>query len=137
MLWAERRVGAMRAKTSYCWKTFLVTGVHTAGGSDCPVEPVEPMKGIYAAVTRKDMEGLPHGGWMPEQKLTVEEAIRLFAQGGPYAAFEERLKGSLECGKMADMVVLDQDPFEVEPDALKDIKPVLTIIGGSIAYDGR
>ena len=137
MLWAEKRVGAEKARTSYCWKTFLDAGVHAAGGSDCPVEPVEPMKGIYAAVTRKDMEGNPPGGWMPEQRLTVEQAIRLFAQGGPYAAFEEHLKGSLEKGKMADMVVLDDDPFRVHPDTIKDIKPVLTIVGGEIAYDGR
>jgi len=137
MLWAERRVGREKASTSYCWRTFLDTGVHAAGGSDCPVEPVEPMKGIYAAVTRKDMDGNPAGGWMPEQRLTVEQAIKLFAQGGPYAAFEEHLKGSLEKGRMADMVVLDGDPFKVDPDAIKDIKPVLTIIGGEIAYDGR
>jgi len=137
MLWAERRVGPEKARTSYCWKTFLDAGVHIAGGSDCPVEPVHPMKGIYAAVTRKDMEGMPAGGWMPEQKLTVAQAIRLFAQGGPYASFEENLKGSLECGKMADMVVLSEDPFKVRPEAIKDIKPLLTIIGGEIAYDGR
>lgn len=134
MLWTESRVGKEKAATSYGWKTFLDMGVATAGGSDCPVEPIEPMLGVYAAVTRCDMEGRPDGGWLPDQKIDIDRAIRMFALGGPYASFEETVKGSLQPGKMADFVVLDRDPYRVAPHELKDIDIVMTVIGGKIAY---
>jgi predicted amidohydrolase YtcJ len=133
-LWALPRVGAEKAETSYCWRTFLDMGIPAAGGSDSPVEPVNPLYGIYAAVTRLDMDGKPAGGWMPEQKLTVDQALRLFTSGSAYAAFEEKKKGSIEPGKMADFVVLGADPYKVPPHTLKDLSVDMTVIGGVIAH---
>ncbi len=134
MLWAENRVGRDKAKTSYAWKTFLDRGIPAAGGSDCPVEPIEPMLGIYAAVTRCDMQGQPEDGWMPEQRLSVNEAVRLFTQGGAFAAYEEHSKGTLEAGKLADFVVLDSNIYEIDPMDIIGVRPVMTVIGGKVVY---
>lgn len=134
MRWTEQRVGRVRMASSYAWRTFLESGVVMAGGSDCPVEPVEPLWGIYAAVTRQDMDGNPDGGWMPEQRLTVDQAVRLFTLGGAFAAFEEGVRGTLEPGKYADLVVLSADPYRVEPGRIKDLTVEVTIVGGRVAY---
>ncbi|MHB0884271.1 MAG: amidohydrolase [Bacillota bacterium] len=134
MRWAERRVGPGRVRTSYAWRTFLDQGVHCAGGSDCPVEPLDPALGLHSAVTREDLEGQPQGGWLPEQKLTAEEALHLFTLGGAYAAFEEKDKGSIEPGKLGDLVVLDRDPTAIPGEALKDLRVEITIVGGRVAF---
>jgi len=128
--WVEARVGKDRARSSYGWRTMLERGVTAAGGSDAPVEPPNPFWGIYSAVTRADLAGTPAGGWYPEQRLTVDEALRLFTLGGAYGAFQEHLMGSLVPGKAADFTVVDRDPYEVEPESLKDVKVLNTYVGG-------
>jgi predicted amidohydrolase YtcJ len=134
--WADRRVGPERAQSAYAWKTFLQAGVAVAAGSDCPVEPIAPLLGLYAAVNRQDLEGRPAGGWKPEQKLTVDEALHAFTTGAAYAAFEESVKGTLAPGMLADLVVLDADPYRVPGPSLKDLKVQMTIIGGKVVSGG-
>ena len=134
MRWTESRVGPERTISSYAWKRFLQEGVVLAGGSDAPVEPIFPWWGIYAAVTRKDLEGNPAGGWLPDQALTVPEAMDAFTVGSAYAAGEEDVKGTLAPGKLADVVVVDKDPFAVLPEQLKDVKVLQTIVGGKVVY---
>ncbi|MEW9122862.1 MAG: amidohydrolase [Thermotaleaceae bacterium] len=130
----EDRVGKERARTSYNWGTMVKKGVHIACGSDCPVEPLDVLPGIYTAVTRKDLNGYPPSGWMPEQRLTVQEAIYGFTMGAAYAAFQEDFKGSLTPGKAADFVVLSEDIMEIEPDRIKDIQVLMTVVDGKIGY---
>ena len=134
MYWAEDRVGPERVKGAYAWKSFLNSGVKIAGGSDAPVESENPFFGIYAAATRQDQKGWPKGGWYPEQKLTREEALRIFTIDAAYAAFEEDIKGSLKEGKLADMVIIREDIMTVPADKIYKIKPVMTILGGKIVY---
>lgn len=130
----ETRVGSQLAKTSYNWKTFIDKGVHIACGSDCPVESLDVLNGIYEAVTRKDLQGKPEGGWIPEQKLTVEEAVYGYTMAGAYTSFEEDIKGSIEEGKLADFVVLSENIFEVPEDHIKDLEIDMTICNGNIVY---
>jgi hypothetical protein len=131
----EERIGKERAKWTYNWKTFIDYGVHVAGGSDCPVEPFNPLYGIYAAVTRKNLDGYPENGWLPEQKLTVEEALYIFTMGSAYASFEENIKGSITPGKLADIAVLSDNIFEIEPDGIKDVNVEKTVVDGEIVYE--
>lgn len=128
----KARVGAEREKTSYNWKSLLDRGVHIPSGSDAPVETFNVMYGIYEAVTRKDLEGNPEGGWLPEQALTPYEALHAYTAEGAYASFEEGLKGSIEHGKLADMVVLSRDILSIDPHEIKDIKVESTIFGGRV-----
>ncbi|MDF2673153.1 MAG: hypothetical protein K0R09_1418 [Clostridiales bacterium] len=130
----EERVGQVRAKTSYNWKGLLDRGVHIACGSDCPVENFDVLPGIYSAVTRKDLKGYPECGWLPKQRLTVMEALNGFTLGAAYASFEENLKGSITPGKFADLVVLSEDIFEIEADAIKDVNVEMTFLGGKLVY---
>jgi hypothetical protein len=132
--WVEARVGPELARTSYAWKTLLDAGVHCAGGSDAPVEPIDPLLGVAAAVTRQGADGSPPGGWLPSQRLTVEEALRLFAAGGAYAAHSEGWRGSLSPGKAADFVILDRAPDRVDPSEIKDLRVLGTFIEGREVY---
>ncbi|MEW6724851.1 MAG: amidohydrolase [Bacillota bacterium] len=132
--WAGQRVGRERLTWSYCFRTMLEMGVGLAGGSDAPVEPLEPFLGIFAAVNRTDLDGQPKGGWTPGERVNINQAIRLFAEGGPYAAFEEHRRGALVPGRLADLVVLDSDPWRVDPAQLKEIRPLLTMVGGRIGF---
>ncbi|HHX27788.1 MAG: amidohydrolase [Bacillota bacterium] len=134
MRWAQERVGLQRMRSSYAWRTMLKAGLHMAGGSDCPVEPADPLWGIYAAVTRKDMEGEPKTSFYPNERITVEEALRLFTLGGAYAEFAEHRKGTLEPGKLADFTVLSENLFRVPHDSIKDIQVEMTVVGGQVAY---
>ncbi len=134
MRWALDRVGTARMRSSYSWRTMLRAGVPLAGGSDCPVEPPDPLYGIYCAVTRKDMEGNPPMGFFPNEKLTLDEAVNLFTAGGAYGSYEENKKGSLTPGKLCDLVVLSEDIAFVSPEDIKDLEVVLTVVGGEIAY---
>ncbi|HSK08489.1 MAG TPA: amidohydrolase, partial [Vicinamibacterales bacterium] len=133
--WAERRIGAARLKTTYAFRSFLDHGVRLAIGTDWPVAPLDPMLALYAGVTRATLDGQHPGGWVPEQKLTVAEVIEGYTMGAAYAAFEEAEKGSISVGKLADVVLLDRDPFAVAPEALRDIRVALTVVGGKITYD--
>lgn len=128
----KSRIGEEREKTSYNWKTMVDMGTHIACGSDSPVDSFNVMYGIYEAVTRKDLKGNPEGGWLPEQGLTVEEALYGYTMGGAYASFEEDIKGSIEEGKLADMVVLSDNIFEIDPHKIKDVNVEMTIFNGKI-----
>jgi len=135
MRFCEVRVGKERSKNAYIWKTLLNNGAKIAFGTDWPVEPLDPMRGLYSGVTRKNIEfGYPEGGWFPEQKLTMAETITLYTMGSAYASFEENIKGSLEPGKLADMVVLSKDVFTVEPKEILTTEALYTILGGKIVY---
>ena len=132
--WAEKRIGRDRCKTTYAFKTFLDRGVRLAFGSDWTVAPLSPLLGIYAAVTRATLDGKNPGGWFPEQKLTVAEAVEAFTLGSAYAEFREAEKGSLGPGKLADLVILDADLFAIAPEKIKDATVTQTIVGGKVIY---
>jgi len=138
MLFAEDRVGPFRILGGYAWQTLRSLGVVIAGGSDAPVSSQNPIWGIHAAVTRQDRNGEPEGGWYPYQRLSREEALRLFTLGAAYAAFEEDIKGSLEPGKLADLVVLDRDIMDENEVPAQDIwkaQVLKTMIGGEFVYE--
>jgi predicted amidohydrolase YtcJ len=134
MAWAAARLGPSRIGGAYAWRRLKNAGVRLAGGSDAPVESENPVKGLYAAVTRQDASGLPRGGWRPEEALSRPEAIALFTSDAAYAAFEEVWRGSIVPGAAADLTVLSGDPLTAAPADLLAITPVLTIVGGRIAY---
>ncbi len=135
MRFCETRVGMERSRNAYTWRTLLDHGAKIAFGSDWPVEPLDPMRGLYSAVSRKNIEGrFPDGGWFPEQKLTMAEAIGLFTAGAAYASNEENIKGTLEPGKLADMIVLSKDLFTIEPEEILTTEVLATILGGRIVY---
>lgn len=128
------RIGEEREKTAYNWKTMSDKGIVIACGTDAPVEPFNVLNCIYEAVTRQDLEGNPEGGWMPEQRLSVDEALYGYTMAGAYASFEEDIKGSIEEEKLADMVVLSEDIFEVDIDRIKDLKIEATIFDGKVVF---
>ncbi|HEY5903660.1 MAG TPA: amidohydrolase family protein, partial [Anaerolineales bacterium] len=130
MLMADRFWGS-RSALSYAWRTQLEHGAHIAFGSDAPVESPNPFLGLHAAVTRRRADGSPGPeGWYPEQKLTLEEALYAYTRGAAYAANAESRLGQLSPGYLADLIVLEQDPFEGDPDALLDMRPSATMLGG-------
>lgn len=135
MPWAENRLGPERIHGSYAWRRLRDSGARLALGSDFPVEAVDPRLGLYAAATRMDGEGMPAGGWRPEEKLTAFEALRGFTLDAAYASFSEQEVGSLEPGKRADFVVLGEDPLAVEPRALRDLTVQATYVDGRPTYD--
>jgi predicted amidohydrolase YtcJ len=136
MPWAEARVGPERIKGAYAWRTVLNDGGRLALGSDFPVESVNPFFGIYSAVTRQDQQGNPPGGWYPDQKLTVAEAIRGFTSDAAYAAFEEKSRGTIEPGKLADFTIVDGDFYAMPQRDLFKAKVKYTVVGGKIVYRG-
>ena len=131
---AEKRVGRERCKGAYAWRSLLDTGARIAFGTDYAVEPLDPMEGLYAAVTRKDRSGEPGEGWFPEQKLTMEEAIELYTLGSAYAEFMEDRKGMIKKGYLADMVILNQDLMTIPHDRIMSTKIDTTIVGGKVVY---
>jgi len=135
--WAEKRLGPERLRWSYAWRSMLDAGAPVAFGSDWPVAPLSPIQGIYAAVTRATLDGKHPDGWFPEQRLTVEEALRAYTQGSAYAAFQENEKGSIAPGKLGDVVVLSDDLFTIPPAKIKDAHVVMTIVGGRIVYQAE
>lgn len=132
--WAERLIGPERIKTTYAFRTFLDNDVTLAFGSDWSVAPATPLEGIYAAVTRQTLDGANPEGWVPEEKISVEDALRAYTINGAYASFEEDIKGSLEAGKLADFVILDRNLFDVPPDTIRDASVVNTYVGGAQVY---
>jgi predicted amidohydrolase YtcJ len=134
MPWAQARLGPGRIRGAYAWQTFLHLGVHIPAGSDFPVESPNPIRGLYAATTRENENGLPPGGWFPDQRMSREEALRSFTIEGAYAAFEERKKGSLVPGKLADLVMLSGDPMKVPQRQMLQLRVTMTIVGGRIVY---
>ncbi len=132
--WALEKIGEHRAKTTYAFKRMLDENVAVAFGTDWPVAPLDPLEGIYAAVTRTTLDGKNPSGWVPEQKISIEQALKAYTQSSTFASFEEYEKGTLEVGKLADMVVLSINPFEVKPAELKHVKVLLTIVGGKVVF---
>lgn len=130
MPWAGDRVGAERLRGAYAWRRYLDRATHMAFGSDFPVENVEPIPGLYAAITRQDAEGSPEGGWLPDQRLTLVEALDAFTRGAAYAGFAENEVGTLEPGMRADFIVLSMDPHQVRGRALLQIKVRSTWLDG-------
>jgi len=132
--WAEKKIGKERCRTTYAFKSLLDKGAILAFGSDWTVAPLDPIAGIYAAVTRQTIDGKNPEGWFPEQKISLEDAIKGYTLNGAYAEFSEKTKGSIEKGKLADLVVLDQNLFKIAPDKIKDARVSMTIVGGRIIY---
>ncbi len=134
MPWAERRVGKERIAFAYAWKSLLDAGAHLAFGSDFPVEDANPLLGLYAARTRQDASGNPPGGWLPQERLDGEQALRGFTTGAAYASFAEKVRGMLRPGMDADFVALSVDPVEGPPRDLLTGKVLLTVVAGKVAY---
>ena len=130
----EKIFGSERAGWAYRWRDFIEAGIHLAGSSDCPVENYNPLEGIAAAITRQDLEGRPEGGWFPQQRLTLDEALKLYTTNSAYCTFEENLKGSITAGKLADLVVLAEDLYNVEPLEVSSIPVDMTVVGGEIRF---
>ena len=135
--WAERRIGHDRASRTYPFRTFMDHGARLALGTDWNVAPLNPMLTLYAAVTRATLDGKNPNGWFPEQKLTVKEAIEAYTMGSAYAEFQENEKGSISTGKLADMVLLSDDPLTVDPVKIRDIKVLKTWVGGKLTYEAK
>ena len=133
--WAERRIGPERIKTTYAFKTFMDHGVRLAFGTDWTVAPLNPMLTLYAAVTRATLDGKNPNGWLPEQKLKLSDAIEAYTMGSAYAEFQERVKGSITLGKLADMVILSDDLFTIDPKNIRDVNVDTTIVGGNVVWN--
>ena len=132
--WAIERIGSERIKYTHQYKSFLDNGVHLAFGTDWPVVSLNPLLGIYAAVTRRTVDGKNPNGWIPEQKISVEDAIKCYTLNSAYAEYSENLKGSIEPGKLADLVVLSDDILTIDPAKIKDVKVDMTIFDGKIIF---
>jgi len=132
---AEKRIGLERCAGAYAWQKLLQAGAHIAFGTDWPVEPLDPLEGLYAAVTRKDRAGEPGDGWFPEEKLSMEKAIELYTLGAAYAEFMEDRKGKIAVGYLADMVVFGADLLAIPPAEIMDARVDLTIVGGRVVYE--
>ncbi len=132
--WAIKRIGDERCKTTYPFRTFLDNGVKMCFGSDWTVAPLNPLLGIYAAVTRRTTDGANPNGWYPEQKISVKEAIECYTINNAYAAFEENEKGSITVGKLADFVVLNEDILTIDPIQIENVQVELAVLGGKIVY---
>jgi predicted amidohydrolase YtcJ len=135
--WADRFLGPERVTGTYAFRSLLDSGARLAFGSDWFVAPPTPLEGIYAAVTRRTLDDKRPGGWVPEQKITVEEALRAYTSGAAYAEFMEKEKGMLTRGMLADVVIIDRDLTTIPPETIRDAKVMLTVVGGRIVYERR
>jgi hypothetical protein len=132
--WAERAIGPERIKTTYAFRALLDADAALAFGSDWFVAPPTPIGGIHAAVTRRTLDGRNPGGWVPAQKITIDQALRAYTRGGAYASFDEHQKGTITPGMIADLVVIDRDLRTIPPEEIRDAKVVRTIVGGKVVY---
>jgi predicted amidohydrolase YtcJ len=132
--WADRVIGPKRSETTYAFRSLLDAGARPAFGSDWYVAPPTPMEGIYAAATRRTIDGKNPTGWVPQQKIKVEEALRSYTIDAAYAGFSDKSLGSLEPGKLADLVILKRNPFETPPEEINTTPIQTTIVGGKIVY---
>ena len=132
--WAEKRIGPERAKGTYAFRALLDSGAVLAFGSDWDVAPMQPLMGIYAAATRRTLDGKHPNGWVPEQKITVAEAIRAYTMGSAYASFDEKIKGSIEPGKLADMVVVSDDILSIPAVEIEKTRVETTVCDGKVIY---
>ena len=135
--WCEKRIGAERSKGTYAFRSLLKAGAVLAFGSDWTVAPLNPLLGLKAAVTRQTLDGKHPGGWMPEQKLTLDEAVRAFTVGSAYAEFTDHVKGTLTPGKLADLVMLDRDIYQSEPASIDQARVVLTVMDGKVVFQAK
>ncbi|MBK9438453.1 MAG: amidohydrolase [Chloracidobacterium sp.] len=135
--WAWKRIDEKRLRGAYAFRTLLDTGAVLAFGSDSPVAPLNPLFGVYAAVTRRTLDDKNPNGWIPEQKISVDEAVRAFTWGSAYGEFQENVKGTLEIGKLADMVILSDDIFTIDPVKIKDAKVLMTIVDGRVVFEKK
>jgi predicted amidohydrolase YtcJ len=135
--WAAKRLDPDRLKTTYAFRSLLDSGATLAFGSDWPVAPMVPLMGIYAAVTRRTLDGKNPGGWFPEQKLTVAEALHAYTIGSAFAEHEEDIKGSLAPGKLADLAVLSQDILHIDPVEIEKTRVEMTVLDGRVIYERR
>ncbi len=133
-VWAEKRIGPERIKYTYPFKSFLDAGVKLCFGTDWYVAPLNPILGLYAAVTRRTLDDKNPNGWIPEQKISIEDAIKCYTINSAYASFEENIKGSIEVGKLADLIVLSDDILTIDPVKIKDAKVEMTVFDGKIIY---
>ena len=135
--WAEKVIGHERGMTSYAFRSLLDAKAKLVFGSDWFVAPPTPLEGIYAAVTRRTLDDKTPEGWIPEQKITVEEALNAYTIDAAYASFDEKIKGSIEIGKLADFVVLDQDITSIAPEKIREVKILKTIVGGQLVFERK
>lgn len=135
--WAEKRIGHERAKTTYAFRSLLDSGAMLAFGTDWTVAPLDPMLSIYAAVTRRTLDGKNPSGWIPEQKISVEEAVRAYTIGSAYAEFTEKEKGTIAPGKLADLVIINTQIFQIDPKEIEKARVVMTIMDGRVVYEGH
>jgi predicted amidohydrolase YtcJ len=132
--WAERVIGAERAQTTYPVRSLLDSGARIAFGSDWPVAPATPLEGIYAAVTRRTLDGAHPDGWIPEQRIGVEEALRAYTRNAAFASFDESEKGTIERGKLADFVMIDGDVTRLPPEEVRSARVTMTVVGGRAVF---
>jgi predicted amidohydrolase YtcJ len=135
--WAEARIGHDRASRTYAFRTFIDHGVRLAFGTDWPIAPLDPLLTLYAATTRATLDGKYNQGWFPEQKVSIQEALAAYTMGAAYAEFQEHEKGSIEPGKLADLVLLSQDVLTIAPAAIRDTHVLKTWLGGVAVYEAR
>jgi predicted amidohydrolase YtcJ len=135
--WAEKRIGKERSKTTYAFRSLLDAGATLAFGTDWFVAPLDPMLTVYAAVTRRTFDGKNPNGWIPEQKISVEEAVRAYTVGSAKAEFMDDRKGTITVGKLADLVLLTRDIFSIDPIEIEKVKVALTIVDGRVVYESR
>jgi predicted amidohydrolase YtcJ len=135
--WCDKRIGIERSKGTYAFRSLLEAGAILAFGTDWPVAPLNPMAGLKAAVTRQTLDGKYPDGWVPEQKITLEEAIRAYTLGAAYAEFQDQAKGSITLGKLADLVMLDRDIFAIAASGLDQVKVAITIVDGKVVYETK
>ena len=135
--WAEKRIGRERANTTYAFRSLLDSGASLALGTDWTVAPLDPMQTLYAAVTRRTLDGKNPNGWIPAEKITVEEAVRAYTVGSAFAEFQESVKGSITLGKLADLVILSRDIFQIEPSEIEKVTVMMTIMDGRVVYEAR
>lgn len=135
LYWIEKRLGKGRLKYAYLWKTLTDSGLILAGGSDCPVESYDPVRGIFAAVMRQDTNGFPPEGWKSGERLSVYEAFCLFSKNIAYTTGDEDVLGTVETGKFADLTVFEEDPFQIRQENLKDLRVAMTFVAGEMVYN--
>ncbi|MCB0567740.1 MAG: amidohydrolase family protein, partial [Phaeodactylibacter sp.] len=132
--WAEKRIGPERIKTTYPFRSLLDAGAALTFGSDWTVAPLNPLEGIYAAVTRRTLDGANPDGWVPQEKITVEEALRCYTAANAYAGYQEDRLGALKPSYLADFVILSENIFEIVPESIKEVEVMRTVVNGEAVY---
>jgi predicted amidohydrolase YtcJ len=135
--WAEKRIGNERSRTTYAFRSLLDSGATLAFGTDWTVAPLNPILSIYAAATRRTLDDKNPKGWIPEQKISVEEAVRAYTVGSAFAEFQENVKGTITPGKLADLVILSRDIFQIDAKEIEKVNVLMTLVDGRVVYEAR